>query len=67
MGYLLRTLLGDLEVLGLKVVEEISSLKVLHDDVDVVRVFEDIMKPNDIWMLAHFQNFNFPLKQFQVL
>ena len=39
--------------------EEIASGEVLHNDINIVLVFEDIQESDDIGMLTHLQNFNF--------
>ena len=65
--FLPGSLFSDFEVLGLEVVEEITSLEVLHDDVNVVRILKNIVESDDVWMLAHFQYFNFSFEQFEIL
>ncbi len=37
----------------------ITSRKILHDDVNVILIFKNSKKSDDIWMLAHFQDFKF--------
>ncbi len=41
-----------------EVIEKIAATHVLHNDVDVVLVFEDIEQPDDMWMLTHLKNLN---------
>ena len=53
------SLFWDSELSLFKVSEKISSRKIFHNDVDIVLVFEDIKQSDDVWMLAHLQNFNF--------
>lgn len=67
MCYGPRPLLGDLEVLGLQIVEEITALEVFHHDVNEVRVLEHVIKSDDIGMLAHFEHLDFSLEQFHIL
>ena len=67
MGYLPGSLFGDFEVLGLEIVEEVTTFEVLHDDVNVVRILKHIVESDDVWMLAHFQHFNLSFEQFEIL
>jgi len=67
MSNLFGSILRDLEVLSLKVREEISSLEILHDDVDVVRVLKHIIESNDIRMLADLEYLNFSLEKLDIL
>lgn len=53
------SLLGNLEVLRLEIVEEIATFQVLHYYVNVIRVLKNIVKSDDIRMLAYFQDFYF--------
>ena len=47
------------ELAFLHVCEEVSSAQILHHDVYVVFILEDIEESNDIGVLTHFENFNF--------
>jgi hypothetical protein len=67
MSNLFGSILRDLEVLSLKVREEISSLEIFHDDVDVVRVLKHIIESNDIRMLADLEYLNFSLEKLDIL
>ena len=67
MGKLFGALLGDGERALLQVAEEVTSIQLLHDNVDVVLVFEYIQEANNVWMLAHLQNLNFTPLQFNIL
>ena len=68
---LVRQLLGsgftDLEVPPFKVGEEVTSLKILHHDVDEVLVLEYIQESDDEWMLAHLENLNLSSLKLNVL
>ena len=66
MGDALGPLFGDLEVLRLEIIEEISASKILHDDIDVITVFENVIESDNVRMLAYFENLNFPLQEFYV-
>jgi hypothetical protein len=59
MGNRFRSLFRNFEVLGLEIVEEIATLQVLHYYIDVIRVFKNIIKSDNIWMLAYLQDLNF--------
>jgi len=59
MSDCLCTLLGDLEVLRLEIVEEVPTLQVFHDDINVVRVLKHIKEPYNVRMLAHLEDLNF--------
>ena len=61
-GYLPRSILRYLEVLGLQVREEVTSFEVLHDDINVIGIFENIKKSYNIWVLAYFENLDLPLE-----
>lgn len=63
MRYLLSSLLGDFEVLGLEVVEEVATFEILHDNVDVVGVLKNIVESDDVWMLANLQHFDLSFEQ----
>ena len=67
MGKLLGTLLANRELSLLQVAEQITTIKLLHDDVDVVLVLKDIEEANNVWMLTHFENFNFSSLQLDIL
>jgi len=59
MSNCFSSLFRNLEVLGLKIVEEIATFQVLHYYVDVIRVLKYIVKSYNIGMLAYFQHFYF--------
>jgi len=61
--YLFSALFWNGKVPFTQVSEEITTLKNFHDDVDVILVFEHIVEPDDVRMLANFEHFNFPLQQ----
>lgn len=67
MGQLLCTFLRNGEIPLFKVSEQITAAQLLHDDVDVVLILEDIKKANDVRMLAHLENLDFPSLQLDVL
>lgn len=52
------SLLCDLETSLLEVVEEILSFHVLHDNIVIFRIFEKILKLNDVGVLAHLEHLN---------
>jgi len=55
------SLLRNFEVPRLEIVEEITTLQVLHHDINVIRIFKNIIKPYNIWVLAYLQHLNFSL------
>ena len=66
MCYNFASFFRNFEILRLEIIEEIPSLEVLHDNIDIIRVFKDIIEPNNIGMLAYLEHFNFSLQQFNV-
>lgn len=62
----LCSLLGNFEVFGFEVREEVTTLKILHDDVDIVGVLKDIVESNDVRMLADFEHFDFSFEQLDI-
>ena len=67
MGKLLGTFLTNSELSLLQVAEQVTTVKLLHDDVDVVLVLKNIEEANNVWMLTHFENFNFSSLQLDIL
>ena len=67
MCQLLCTLLWNTEIALFKVSEQIAAAQLLHNDVDVVLILEDIKKADDVRVLAHFENLDFPSLQLDVL
>ena len=67
MGKLLSTFLTNRELSLLQVAEQVTTVKLLHDDVDVVLVLKNIEEANNVWMLTHFENFNFSPLQLDIL
>ena len=67
MGELLGSLLADLEVSLLQIGEEITTMKALHNNVNVVLVLEDIKKPDNIGVLTHLQDLDFPPLKLDIL
>lgn len=63
MRYLFSSLFCYGKVPFTQVGEEIPTLEDFHDDVDIVLVFKHIVEPDDVWMLANFEHFYFPLQQ----
>lgn len=62
LGAVLRN--GELALL--QVGEEVASTQVLHHDVDVVLVLKDVKEPDDVGVLAHLKDFNFPSLELDV-
>ena len=59
VGELLDPLLAEVEISGLEVVEKVGPLHVVEHDVVILAVLEDVNQVDDVWVLAHFQHFNF--------
>ena len=70
-GNLVRELLGTSlsyrKCTFFEVAKEITTVKLLHDDVNIVLVFEDIQQSNNMRVLAHLEDFDFTALQFDVL
>ena len=67
MRELLRPVLSHRELPLLQVAEQVATVKLLHDDVDVVLILKDIEEANNVWMLTHFENFDFSSLKFDIL
>lgn len=67
MGEFLRALFGDSEITSFEVVEQISTGEVLHHDVNVVLVLEEIQKSDNVRVLAHLQDFDFTSLELNIL
>ena len=67
MRELLRTILSYRELPLLQVAEQVATVKLLHDDVDVVLILKDIEEANNVWMLTHLENFYFSSLQLNIL
>ena len=46
--------------------EEVTAAQDFHHYVDVVLIFEDVVKFYNVWMLANLEYFNFSFEQFEV-
>lgn len=67
MRELLRPVLSYRELPLLQVAEQVATVKLFHDDVDVVLILKDIEEANNVWMLTHFENFDFSSLQLNIL
>ena len=67
MGQLFSPHFIDLEVSLLKVCEQITAFKILHDDVNMILVFEYIEQSDDERVLAHLKDFDFSSLEFHIL
>ena len=56
MRKLLRALLTHRELALLKVSEQVSTVQLLHDDVNIVLVLKDVEQADDVGVLAHLEN-----------
>lgn len=57
----------DFEITFFKISEQITSGQVLHHDVNVLLVLENIKQSDDVGVLTHFQDFDFSSLEFHVL
>jgi hypothetical protein len=53
---LLGASLRNFEIAFLKIGEEVTAREILHNDVNVILVFEDIEEADDVGVLAHLEN-----------
>ena len=67
MRQFLGTLLGNREIAFFEIGEQISTAELLHDDVDVVLVLEDVQQTDDVRVLAHLEDLDLTPLQFDVL
>ena len=56
VGKLFNSLLRELEVPGLDVIEQVAALHVLKDNIIEFAVLEQVNEPNNIGMLTHLQD-----------
>jgi hypothetical protein len=66
MSNLSSSVLWNFELPLFQVIKEVSSLQVFHDNVDIVLVFKNVFKFNDVRVLADFQDFDFSFQQFLI-
>ena len=70
-GNLMRELLSSIlaynELPLLQVAEQVATVKLLHDNVDVFLVLKNIKEANDVRMLTHLENFDFSSLQLDIL
>lgn len=59
MSYLSCSFLWDFKIFEFKISKEISSFKVFHHDVNIVWIFKNIIKPNNVWVLTNLKYLNF--------
>lgn len=50
-----------------EIAKQVTAVQLLHHNVDIVLVFEDIEESDNVGMLAHFENLNFSPLQFDIL
>jgi len=67
MRHLFSTALRNREFSLLKVGEKIATIQLLHDNVDVVLILENVKQTDDMRVLAHLKNFNLTTLKFNVL
>jgi len=67
VGYLPCSILCNLKFSLFKISEQVPSTHVLKHNVDVFRILEDIEQPNDVRVLAYFQDFYFSLLQLKLV
>ena len=67
MGKLLGTSLWDRESAFLEIAEKISTIQLLHDDVDVILILEDIQKTDNVRVLAHLEDLDLSALQLNIL
>lgn len=67
-AYLSNSFFTNIEVSGRQIVEKVRSFHIVEYYIVVVNVFKNINQIDNIWMLAHFQNFYFSslLKNFNM-
>ena len=61
-----RQILADNELALVEEREEVAAVEHLHDDVNRVLVFKDVIKLDYVRMLADFEHFDFSLEQLKV-
>lgn len=61
------TIFRDRERSFLEVGEEISTIELLHNDVDVVLVLKDIKETDDMRVLTHLENLDLTTLQLDIL
>ena len=66
-GDLLSPLLRNSEISLLHIREKIASREAFHHYIDKVLVLKNIKQPNNMWMLAHFENLDFSSLQLHIL
>ena len=67
MRELLRPVLSHRKLPLFQVAEQVATVKLLHDDVDVVLILKDIEEANNVWMLTHLENFYFSSLKLDIL
>lgn len=64
---LLGTSLSYLEVALLEVREQVTARQILHDNINVVLVLEDIEEADDVGVLTHLENLDLSSLQLDIL
>jgi len=60
MAQLFGSILADGKIPSFKIVEKISSNKVLHNYINIVLILKKIQQTNNVRMLAHLEDLNLP-------
>lgn len=64
---LFGALFTDRELASFQVAEQVTTVELLHHNVDIVLVFEDIEEADNVRMLAHFEDLDFSPLQLDIL
>ena len=64
---LFGALFTDREPASFQVAEQVATVQLLHHNVDIVLVFEDIEEADNVRVLAHFEDLNFSPLQLDIL
>ena len=67
VGHLFSTRFRNSEFPLFKVGKEVTTVKLLHNDIDVVLIFKNIQESDNVWVLTHFKDLNLTALKFYVL
>ena len=67
VGHLFSTRFRNSEFPLFKVGKEVTTVKLLHNDIDVVLIFKNVQESDNVWVLTHFKDLNLTALKFYVL
>lgn len=67
VGHLFGTRFRNSEFPLFKVGKEVTTVKLLHNDINVVLILKNVKEPNNVRMLTHFKDFNLTTLKLNIL